>query len=624
MSLVLWLPLINDYHNQGLNDYEISTLGTISWPTGGKLSATCFQGGNANQTSNGLRIEDTFTDLLNGNYTVAVWVKPLGNHVHYNGSIFSSGNWNTAKKRWAFGVNQTNTKVDVLCSDYNTYIDCSVPINEWTHLVCTCGNDRVVKLYKNGSYVGSLNRSTSNTFDSDNVFTCIGRESYANGYFSFNGCLQDFRLYDECLSPLEIKRLSQGLVLYYPMNDPYIESSQNLIRSATIVEAIGSVWGGHSVDVSNYDCSSEGVPINICSRLDVTYPVNDSTGGGVSKPIGSSFTVKPSTVYTFSAYLKASDNYAYTHPNFLYYYGDTAGHGIYTSTKKQPVGNGWYRIWNTLTTGENQTSFSPYFYSYPSKSMTYWIGGWQLEEKDHPTPYIEPLNNREDYTVYDCSDFNNNGIIYRYDNTSTIAALTDTPRNTYSTLVQSAAVTHAGAGTTYIAGDASLTTPKELSICFWVNPISAGYGGSYGQGIFCTTAGTNSGTDYLASAMNQYDNGISFNSSDGSTRMRPSFVISEGWHHYAATYDGQTARLYKDGIQTATQSFSTVQMLGSFDHVFFGFSKAGGVWRRNMCKWSDCRLYATALSADDIKALYQNSAYINSNGITYAHEFMET
>ena len=82
---------------------------------------------------------------------MAVWVKPLGTHTHYNGTILSSGNWNG--KKWAFGVSQDNSKVDVLCGNYNNYITCAVPANEWTHLVSTFDNG-ICKLYKNGAYIG--------------------------------------------------------------------------------------------------------------------------------------------------------------------------------------------------------------------------------------------------------------------------------------------------------------------------------------------------------------------------------------------------------------------------------------------------------------------------------------
>ena len=208
---------MGDIRNQGLGNYLISTLGTLSWVSG-KLGATAMRGGDGTQVINGLSINNNFTTLLNGDYSISVWIKPYGTHVHYNGSIMSSGNWNTANKRWAFGVNQDNTKVDVLGFNYNTYIDCPVPVNDWTHLICTCGSDRKIKLYKNGIYIGERDGSSDPAIDSDASVTCIGRESYANGYFSFNGAIQDLRLYNHCLSELEVKELSKGLVLHYPLN----------------------------------------------------------------------------------------------------------------------------------------------------------------------------------------------------------------------------------------------------------------------------------------------------------------------------------------------------------------------------------------------------------------------
>jgi hypothetical protein len=47
----------------------------------------------------------------------------------------------------------------------------------------------------------------------------IGRETYANGYFGFNGSIQDVRIYNHTLTPQEIKEISRGLVLHYPLND---------------------------------------------------------------------------------------------------------------------------------------------------------------------------------------------------------------------------------------------------------------------------------------------------------------------------------------------------------------------------------------------------------------------
>jgi len=154
-------------------------------------------------------------DILNSSNgsSIALWVKPVGNHYHYNGTFISSGNWNSTC--WSFGVSQNNSQVDVLCKGYNAYITCAVPVNEWTHLVGVF-KDGVSKVYKNGVYVGELTGRAA--FASDASNTCIGRETYASGYFGFNGRINDVRIYDHALSPKEVEELAKGLVLHYKLD----------------------------------------------------------------------------------------------------------------------------------------------------------------------------------------------------------------------------------------------------------------------------------------------------------------------------------------------------------------------------------------------------------------------
>ena len=229
MSLRVWLPLNGTLDNQGLDDIEISSLGVIDYNNNGKIGKAFISGGSS-QTINGIKLNNNFSEMFNKNHTasIAVWIKPLGNHVHYNGTIVSSGNWNN--QRWAFGVSQDNTKVDTLSEGYNIYIDCPIPVNEWTHLVSVYDNG-ISKVYKNGIYIGEITRDID--FNSDASFTCIGRETYANGYFGFNGLINDVRIYDHALSPMEVKQISQGLILHYPLNNNGWGQENLLINSNT-------------------------------------------------------------------------------------------------------------------------------------------------------------------------------------------------------------------------------------------------------------------------------------------------------------------------------------------------------------------------------------------------------
>lgn len=213
MALQVWLPLNGSMENQGLLNLTPTQQGTISW-IDGKIGK-CLSAGNANQTVNGISYNSNLVAELGTEFSAAVWVKPLGNHVHYNGTFVSSGNWNA--KRWAFGVNQTNSQVDVFCQGHNTYIACQVPVNIWTHLCCV-HQGTTVKLYKNGEYVGEKT-DVAEGLNSDAANFCVGRETYASGYFSFNGNLNDLRIYNHALSVKEIKELFKGLVLHYKLND---------------------------------------------------------------------------------------------------------------------------------------------------------------------------------------------------------------------------------------------------------------------------------------------------------------------------------------------------------------------------------------------------------------------
>lgn len=203
-NIVLSFPLNKDFRNIGLVNAETSKIGNASIIEDQNFGG-CLQAGDGTQTSNGVRCNTNLLDELSEQkFSCSVWVKPKGNHVHYNGTFFSSGNWNS--KSWAFGVNSANTQVDMFGPRYNTYVSCNVPVNEWTNLI-SIYNNREAKLYKNGQYVTSYTFQSSYVFSSDTTWCAIGRETYAGGYFSFNGNIADLRVYNLLLTEKDIQRI---------------------------------------------------------------------------------------------------------------------------------------------------------------------------------------------------------------------------------------------------------------------------------------------------------------------------------------------------------------------------------------------------------------------------------
>jgi hypothetical protein len=87
------------------------------------------------------------------------------------------------------------------------------------------------------------------------------------------------------------------------------------------------------------------------------------------------------------------------------------------------------------------------------------------------------------------------------------------------------------------------------------------------------------------------------------------------------TYDGANVIWYRDGEEKTRNALTGA--LKPFDYIYLNFSKAGSVFRMNDGYWSDFRVYATALSEEDIKALYRTGAAIDEGQRMHTHEYVE-
>ena len=208
-----------------------------------------------------------------------------------------------------------------------------------------------------------------------------------------------------------------------------------------------------------------------------------------------------------------------------------------------------------------------------------------------------------DSIEYDISGFGNNG--------TRIGGFTwssDTPKYEVSTEFN---------GSNYIKtlpGNFSWSNYDNLTIAAWMKPTTTPttYIGSIG-------IAHDGGTSNKAFSISNYGGKFTVHTIKGSyvnTQSTYTCPLNE-WHHYVATLDNTTCKMYVDGVLnntftidwgTATNHASPQIQVGvdlpGGDEIYTGY-------------YSDARIYATALSADDVKSLYQNCATIGPDGTIY-------
>lgn len=653
MSLQVWLPLTKqDLRNQGLA--QVTSSGTPSYRMPGKLSSNALDlKTRITFTCNALKNLQTFSVCFWGyagssSTLTTNWQDLLG-----FGDVSSSGTAGTFRWETTYastnGIHWHDNATNALVNGSVTHIATK---DTWCHCC-------VVFDYNAGKVYSYTNGVLTNTYNH------LGGKFNANGTFylgetnNIEGMIQDVRFYNHALSSAEVKKISQGLILHYPLNF-YGLGSQNLLQNTHFNSQytqssgwdtskngtlLANLWGGYNSGVANQATVYHAHLKEFHGEYVYEYiKTANESWLGISQG-GLQDVLQAGETYTFSweEYHVNGTNRVGTG---LYYYKTGASSanfhlGIQQAATVTRLTGQWQRFSYTFTapTDADWTkNMSWYIYGHYNNNGTFYLRHPKLEYGSTATPWVPGWEETyvlpwpEFYEVYDCSGFGNNGHYMQFsasnNNYGYIQPISNFPKYEVATQITSINSTaNQQEGTMYLYGACGLNNPTEMSIAFWLKPIGYGYGNSTGQGYFCTTNYPNNyvnnnylnvGSDYQSSAMNHRDSAVDINDSNSTTQCRPSFAPTfNEWHHYVITYDGQVGRVYKDGVQSSSAQFSSAKTLDSFEGVVLGFSKAGGVWRRNNAHYSDLRVYATCLSANDVKSLYQNEAYIDTSGTVY-------
>lgn len=608
MALQVWLPLMGDVHNQGLYPLEFTNTNaqvSASGCLGSCYSFTAMTGTGINAA---ISSNDFLTRFIDSHsFSLCCWFKttdatstpPI--HITYGVRLFvGSSN--------VFSLYNSARTVTVSSSQ-------ATNDGKWHHIVGAYDAESG-KMYL---YIDGELKSTNNyTAGYQYVHTWnnpfyIGRnpnDSQVSASYFYQGSIQDVRFYDHCLSAKEAKELSKGLAIHYKLNEQYVGNVTNLVPDGNYSTSTGSTWGC-MYTVSTVEDSVGPVPFKRNNKIEMTK-LDTGSGGGCGFTRASYIPITPNGVYTYSAYVKPGDNFEYSHANFLYRREYDSNNsqvleiGVNSPSRREYIGDGWYRIWGTFTANSATTKVTVQFFTYPNKTITYYIGGTMLEAGDVLHPYIEGSSSNN--IMYDDSGYLKNGL--HYSGTVVPVKTEGLGRNEY-------AIENIDG----YMGKAEVNMPPldDVTFSWWAN--YKGFG-SQTSGLFSTSNNDSHPVDYSSTACNMRDSCFDMCNTAGTCkRLNATGIELNKWHHYCITYDGATERFYVDGVQTA--SIAQTGALKDWKYLYISYSMAGGVVRMCRGAMSDFRVYCTALSADDVKELYDTAASVDNNGNFYCYELKE-
>ena len=574
MSLQVWLPMTKDLRQQGLSDVEVTNNGATFNSTGKLGGCYLFDGSN---------------DYLVGTYeagaevSFAAWVNlpalPGGRH------IFDARTSNGAGYQPMY-LSKSSIQIGCSGSNYSSFTYTWVA-NTWYH-ICVTHNATEGKCYVNGILIG-----TSTVAKGTNCGTCnftLGSRCNQSNYSNVK--LNDVRIYDHCLSPMEVKRISQGLVLHYPLNREGW-GQENLITQAMIN---AEPWKSAISGTYTIDGKTGWILSN--------NQLHSKSGNGRNN-IFSGLTYEENTQYTIS--FKWRDDYRTDNKDSSLYIRFKYSDGTYSQVIL-PKNNYWKEEIMTSTAGKTVSAIT----------TTYGNGGNLLFtdlklEKGAIKTSTSPIVNSDLYNSmgldsiieYDTSGFCNNGT-----RTGTFSWTSDTPRYNVATYFDGS--------TSYIQLSNSLDQVYNnvFTISMWINPTIDKRGvllGSY------TASGL-----YTANFELYTGHKLRVHWHNGDVDFNTAAISLNVWTHIVfVKRNSSSMYIYKNGELFYTASTTFADVAGDIIPRIGKDYRTSGTNVNYKGGISDFRIYATALSADDVKNLYQNSAYISSNATTYAHEFVE-
>ena len=647
MGLQVWMPMIGNINNQGL-----SNLSNLS---GNYVQGTCSTFGKCLNVPNSSPISFTSDGLVNAkkfsvcfwtladNSTKADWnqMLKLGDKKTdgSDGSYFRFESCKTYPRACSFHNNDKNaiTAASRILGSSN---------GTWYH-VCVTYDGTELKSYTNGNLIG----------------TDIGNGGYLTGFVqigsaNYYGLMNDLRIYDEVISQKQIRSIHNLQIIHYPLNNIYEVGITNKYFGDAAEGALD--YDGNYITRTklsnergyNYKLSYTGTGKDLWNALTIGSHFSFTAG----KTYYYSCKVRCHSKSNTQLFLRAArcnNDWVTTMVDTL----NTDGQW-HEYTVSQTINANFDRSGTTVTcnplvefyTNDMSTSGMSYTFDIDIKDI-------QVTEGQK---YSFIANEMVTSSVSDISGYSNNasvgiGVLYSVSNTS-LNMLDDSVSVNDTTLsVPNASVTDTTLSLTsnnasvgigvlsprydacyYFSAKSYLKFPNPiyakktiygLTINMWVR-LDSGCGGyaTILSGLnnplsnfpwICVNTESSGLWSYIWSNAPQYGRGMS-----------NELLSLNTWYMITYVFNSGSVYWYLNGTRKGDiTKYTTLNYINAdMEYLALGNSYSGTQWNTTFCGWiSDFRMFTTVLSADDVKALYQNSASITSTGqVMLAGEVIES
>lgn len=591
--------------NQGLINDEFITSIDPTFSNDGKLGK-CLEQGQFDMSA-------TMTSKILNNQalTICFWIYVNAEEGSKGSTIFGNINNNVEFNNRKFSIFQYPTCNDLHLSWMNDAAKAFMmtpiykgvlPSYQWTHVTITYHNPTMTV------YINGIKKYTYSGVSNSSSFEYQTRVVWQNAYRKLN----DFRIYNECLSPRQVKEISKGLVCHYLLGEVDGKiGGRNLIKNGKGNEKAGFFKNFPTVtdEYGEFTLKSKKTYATISLYDGFVYGCRDY-------PVGEKYTWSYDIMYTAWNFPTGSNRgefwmgQRYTNAPS----GETAT-GAWRGVTRHilpVVGqngcelNKWYHVKQTVTIPQQASSNvgqQNYISFYNSNanveaSFTARLKNVKLEKSSTATPWTsapEDDTSFYDNIIYDTSGYENNGSVT--DSTCPTWS-SDTPRYKGSYVFNG--------NNQYLKFQNPITSSStDFTISCWVK-----FDDITGNSTICTmrTAVGN------GIALFKIGNKIRFDD-NGQCTFSDYTISANEWIHVVVTRSSSCKKLYVNGI--LKQTVNTVGDMKLISNVgTIGASSQGGDGISNYLngQLSDFRIYATALSDSNILELYQSSASVDNNG----------